>query len=174
MARHWKPAIDSNRMGTGCNKKGYIKTPEDTSNKVMHDNIPDKIAYLWFNCNCWDVASRVRIIELAWQFLPNGSRPVHIKVKILIYILLAEAQIETSCHFPFVLVHHVRQKCSPRESHSFWVRIKVFIPNTLVNISWDRSRFAITAPCWGRSIIIEITAKNIYCQRVRKEMRTKC
>ena len=29
-------------MGKGCNKKGYIKTPEDTSNKVMHDNIPDK------------------------------------------------------------------------------------------------------------------------------------
>ena len=29
-------------MGTVFNKKGYIKTPEETSNKVMHDNIPDK------------------------------------------------------------------------------------------------------------------------------------
>ena len=33
-------------MGTVFNKKGYIKTPEETSNKVMHDNIPDKTAYL--------------------------------------------------------------------------------------------------------------------------------
>ena len=29
-------------MGTVFNKKGYIKTPKETSNKVMHDNIPDK------------------------------------------------------------------------------------------------------------------------------------
>ena len=32
----------SNQMDTVFNKKGYIKTPEETSNKVMHDNIPDK------------------------------------------------------------------------------------------------------------------------------------
>ena len=44
--------------------------------------------------------------------------------------------------FPFVLVHRVRQKSSPRKSHSFWVRIKVFIPNTL---------YPITAPGWGRA-----------------------
>ena len=119
-----------------------------------------KIAYLWFNCNCWDVASRVRIIELAWQFLPNGSRPVH-RSNIDIHRPSGSTN-RNWLSFPFVLVHHVRQKSSPRESHSFWVRIKAFIPNTLVNISWDRSRFAITAPCWGRSIIIEITAKNIY------------
>ena len=29
-------------MGKLFNKKGYIKTPEETSNKVMRDNIPDK------------------------------------------------------------------------------------------------------------------------------------
>ena len=29
-------------MGTVFNKKDYIKTPEETSSKVMHDNIPDK------------------------------------------------------------------------------------------------------------------------------------
>ena len=42
MAWNWKPAIGSNQMGTVFNKKDYIKTPEETSSKVMHDNIPDK------------------------------------------------------------------------------------------------------------------------------------
>ena len=43
-----------------------------------------------------------QLIRIDRKKISSGTqgRPVYAKVKILIYIVLAEAQIETGCHFP--------------------------------------------------------------------------